>query len=126
MFFHVGVSFRDMTCAGDAAGALPGVCPEFAKILSSAAASGPLGLPCASRHKARRIIAGSAPCWTAMLKVMAASRAFTSAPLFVLWLDKNSSPIRPSGNLLNVQVYLRPATSKSNVSLWRRFASRLR
>jgi hypothetical protein len=42
------------------------------------------------------------------LKVMAASRAFTSALLFVLWFDKNSSLIRPSGNLENVQVYARP------------------
>lgn len=36
-----------------------------------------------------------------MLKVIAASRAFVSAALLLLWLFRNSSPIEPSGESPN-------------------------
>jgi isocitrate lyase len=41
---------------------------------------------------------------SAMLNVMAASRAFTSAALFDLWFDKKTSPIRPSSKRETVAV----------------------
>src|SRR5205823_2604900 len=46
---------------------------------SSARPNGPLARPLESRHNARRITSGSAPCWTAKLNAIAASRAFVSA-----------------------------------------------
>src|SRR5215472_1224634 len=52
-----------------------------AAMMSSAMPSGPLALPRLSRDKARRIASGSAPCWTAKLKAIAASRALVSAEL---------------------------------------------
>src|SRR5262249_24120473 len=71
---------------------------------SSAAPSGPLARPWLSRHRAQRIASGSAPCWTAKLNTIAESRAFVSAALLLLWLLRNSSRIRPSGNRLTVAV----------------------
>src|SRR5262249_5544088 len=63
---------------------------------SRAAARGPLGRPWLSRQSARRMASGSAPCWTAKLNAIAASRAAVSAPLFVLWFEMKTSPSRPS------------------------------
>ena len=47
------------------------------------------------------MISGSSPCWTAIENVIAASRAFVSALELLLWLLRNSSPIRPSLNRLS-------------------------
>src|SRR5262249_31459784 len=50
--------------------------------MSSAGPSGPLARPWPSRHSARRIASGSAPCWTANENMIAASRALVSAAEF--------------------------------------------
>jgi hypothetical protein len=59
---------------------------EFsAAMMSSAVPREPEALPSALRVRARRMISGSAPCWTAIENVIAAPRAFVSALELLLW-----------------------------------------
>src|SRR5262249_528452 len=85
----------------------PGVCAgkecqpaidhdALSTMASRAAATGPLARPWLSPHTPPPMASGSAPCWTAKLNAIAASRAAVSAPLFVLWFEMKTSPSRPS------------------------------
>src|SRR5215472_15000645 len=78
--------------------------PSISAISSSTVPMTPLGVPLELRQSARRIALMSAPCCKANDRMIAASRAFTSAPLLLLWLDKNSSPTLPLANFETVAV----------------------
>ena len=95
--------------------------------MMSSAGSEPLALPWVSLQSARRIVSTSAPCWTAIEKAIALSRALVSAPLLDLWLVRNSSLRRPSANHDAVAVLGElVAHSKVRVSLARRSGGRPR
>src|SRR5688572_22631186 len=73
-----------LNCVAEEIGAAAHCPPSCSAIRSSAAPSGPLARPRASRQSARLITSMSAPCWSAKLHAIALSRAFTSALEFDL------------------------------------------